>query len=439
MKNEEKNIFLLKSQVDGVNTSFEGCKNALREQQKISKEMEIELIKFTIENNTLKVKLENTDHLGKDNGKLKSKIILFKIENLELNNTVKSLTAEVAHRDESIVRLTHDNEEGMRLLVDARKEVNDVNQYNTSLKLLNIQNRESSEEANKLLITVKSNQYEGEIDTLKNTIQQDLIKSEHETQRIIWELKQNHDKEINNNEMIKTNEINEIKKNYELQINTIKNTNKKDFEDLQRVTDKEMSSKESNNEIRIQNMQENFHRIFENEKIEKDFELKKMEENFSSLKIENEQLLISEKMKNERDLQSITDKYNNCEEKLQIVLRERERQVEITTQYCDEKLTHECQDLLRIQENIEQQLIHTQKEVISNQFINNELIKVFISCCDAMCEWEEELSGIVEGETPPPLGSNRRTLDQNSILPSASQIADSFNNRSAGPPGNDTL
>ena len=416
LQNEERNVGILRAQIDSLHSSLEGCKNALSDQQKITRGTENELIKMTIEYNTQKIKNENVENITKDNEKLKSKLMINKIENIELHSTIKLLTTDISHRDDSNVRTTLENQDMTRLLLEARKENENIICDLQVLKSSNMQNIEKIEEEHERIIKITTQQHAVAMDNMKKEFQQDILTLQNDSQKLIWSVKQENEKLINNNEKLKIEEINDLKTKYELQINTMNNQNNKDLETMQRTTDNEISNIKSHYEDHINNLQNKFETIQLNDKLERDSEFKIFENKFSALKVETETIFLSDKLENERALSILQEKYVNSEDKYRVLLGEREKQSELTAQYCDEKLTNECNDLLRIQESLELQLITSNQSISTLQFINNELIKVFISCCDAMSEWEEDISDLVEGAETPIVGvNNRRIVEQ--IIP----------------------
>ena len=393
VKNEDKNEKNMKNIVDDLKTALEGSKSALSVQLAATNFAEKNNLK--IHSDLLVLKNQNDDliNINKNNEILKIQFISLKNEIIELNDKIQNQIKDIVGRDDKIQQQIIVIDEIKRLFESEKNENLQKEQMLVALHRSSDLELESRIRTHRQAMIVKEHDYEFNLESAKRILQQQIIDHENETKQLLWVEKQEKEEAIMINDKLCHDEINKLKIQYEKELNDIKNLNEKNIIELNDNFEKNLSDSRKKSEVHLETLQKEFFGTQEKEKNQKELELKFLTEIIE----EKNNLLATERLQYEQTIKEYQNKIDFSEEKLFIFQSEREKQLELRSQFCDEKLVHDYEDLVREKEILEQKFMVSVKDGQTLGYVNSEICKAYVTCCDVMKEWDESMSVLVEG------------------------------------------
>ena len=144
--------------------------------------------------------------------------------------------------------------------------------------------------------------------------------------------------------------------------------------------------------------------------MEKKYDDEKIKENeiHNNQTTESQDKLVALQLSKNMEIESLRQDYekkiNEVEEKLKFskdeisnLQNENTKQMESASNI---KIEQQCRDNIELKsvvEILEHELASLHNEITVTGYLNQEMSDVFLSCCDAMCEWDTSLNILVEG------------------------------------------
>ena len=276
----------------------------------------------------------------------------------------------------------------------------------------------SLEEKHNTRDTARTQQYEQDLLASKNEIQQQFLVLQETTKQIL--ICENEQK-IENLEKEFDLRKNEVEKNHNNKIILLNEENRVLLEELKAQKDIEFDimKKEAEIKLHLTNTQfdetiESLHNNYNQEKdkliLENKEKISDIQTKLTSLEIQRNLELSSQEKAHEKNIELMEEKLFLIQEKFTIFQAEHNKQLELASNFEIQKLNEENLELKGIQGELNLELIYVRNEISGFRYIITELCRLFVSCCDAMCVWDDALGFLLEG----PRSTDRRDSSSSS-------------------------
>ena len=381
-----KSLIFLKNENNNLNNGLSSAKKLLHDNQNDLIEKNTEIRRNELDLNNQKNTIEKLNISNKENEKYKELFDSLKIENLILNNDYENLFLKLQQNEEEKLKAEAKSNNTILLLDELKRIETEKAQIIITTERKNEEDLIKKDEKNDLDKNIIKQSYQLEIFNLKSNFNDTIQLLKHE-----------NNKELINKDEIRLDETNNTKILYESKLADLKTSKDKELNDLHEIYEHKFLIIENQHDNHVITLKEKFTVLAEKEKLEKNDYIQLLQNQINDLKLNNEAQFDLDKKSIEKEKTVLQKKLIVLEEKVLIYQLEREKQVDITTKYCDEKLMLEYEELFEALEILEKKFKISQNDIQNYVFLNNEFSKVFISCCDAMKYFDDTLFVLVEG------------------------------------------
>ena len=259
---------------------------------------------------------------------------------------------------------------------------------------------------------------------LKN--QQQILEMREEL--IFLKIQKNEDEELAKNkinEIIESQRTNEQLANEQLSIVTDRQNLLSVIQKRQNDQEIELSKNRSQSEIntihndyKIQktNMEKKYDDDKAKEKNRNERQIEEIQSKLVALQLSQNMEMASHRQDYENKIKEIQEKLKVSKDEILNLQNENNRQMELASNV---KIGQQCRDnveLKSVVQILENEVGNLQNEITISGYLNQEISDVFLSCCDAMCEWDATLN-IILAESNADTDTNSGKIQSNSDAP----------------------
>jgi hypothetical protein len=278
----------------------------------------------------------------------------------------------------------------------------------------------SLQEKHDTLDTVRARQYEQDLLTSKNEIQLQFLTLQETTKQIliceneqkienlekVFEMQQNQIEKNHDNKIALLTEENgvlvlEIKTQNELEIRELKEQKDLEIEIVKKEAESELHLTDKQFNAKIESLLKNHNDEKEQIILENQEKISEIQTKLISLEIQGDLELSSQEKAHEKNIELMEEKLFLIQEKFTNYQAEHDKQLELASNFEIQKLNKENLELKVIQRELNSELFFFRNEISGFRYIITELCRLFVSCCDAMCVWDDALTFLVEGTRSP--------------------------------------
>ena len=393
----DQNLIILKDKNEELNAAVENLKTNSKNLQNILVEKDIEIRRNETRQRGLKSQINNFEILKFENSKLKEFSESSKIKNSVVEEEIRNVKIELKKHEEDKIILKSNCDENMKLLKESKRNEEKKDQQISFLEKRREEENQLNDEKLQFLITKLEQEHKFEKENLDRSLQQENLTLKNDLNQVIFSLEKNHETEILKTSRIRNDEIEKIKTQHESQLHSSEILKNKEINELRTDSENRLLNFKIQYDSQVSVLNEKLDKMQEKEIIDKMISIELMQEKINQLRSDMNEKFNIDKNNTDIELKDIKNKLIIAEEKLVMCQLEKDKELEITTKYCDEKLFSEYEELLEALEMLENKFKTAQNEIQYSVFLNNEFSKNFISCCDAMNQFDNDLSVLVEG------------------------------------------
>ena len=393
----DQNLILLKNENNNLKAAVENFKINIKNLENNVIEKDIEINK---NENIFKDQINRIDDLKilkVENNKLKEFLESSKNENFSLDEKIQILKIELEKNEEKKIILELNCNENKKLLIESKRNFEEKIE---SLVLLEKRKEEENllkDDKFQFLITKMEQKHKFEKENLNRLQQQENLTIKNDFNQIIFSLKQDSENEILKTSRITIDEIEKIKTLHATQFHKFEILKNNEINQIRTESENRFLNFQNQYDNHVSALKEKLDKLEEKEKIEKKRSIELMQEIIIKVKSDMTEKFNLEKNNTDIELINVKNKLRLTEENLVNCQIEKDKKLDITTKYCNEKLFSEYEELLKALDMLENKFKIAQNEIQESVFLINEFSKNFILCCDAMNRFDDELSVLVEG------------------------------------------
>ena len=393
----DQNLVLLKNENSDLKAAVENLKINIKNLENNLLEKDNELSKNeTIFNDQIN-QIDDLKILKLENNKLKEFLKSSKNENISLDEKIQILKIELEKNEKKIIILELNCDENKKLLTESRKNFEEKIQSFDLLEKRKEEENLLNDDKFQFLITKMEQKHKFEKENLHRLQQQENLKLKNDLNQIIFSLKQDNENEILKTSRITIDEMEKMKTIHATQFHKFEILKNNEINQLRTESENRFLNFQNQYDNHVSALEEKLDKMQEKEKIEKKISIESMQENIIKLKSDMMEKFNLEKNNTDIELINLKNKLFLTEENLVKCQIEKDKKLDITTKYCNEKLFSEYEELLKALDILENKFQIAQNEIHESLFLRNEFSKNFILCCDAMNRFDDELSVLVEG------------------------------------------